>query len=45
MSATILAFKRGTAGRWLCGLSLGGTQALRLKERGAHENENPQERS
>lgn len=45
MSATILAFKSGTAGRWLCGLSLGGTQTLRLKKRDAHENENPQEQS
>ena len=36
-------FKRRAAGTWLCALSLGGTQALRLEELDAHKNENPQE--
>lgn len=43
VSATILVFKSETAGRQLCGLSLGGTQALRLKEHDAYKNENPQD--
>lgn len=43
VSATVLVFKSEMAGRWLCGLSLGGTQALRLKRHDAHKNENPQD--